>query len=75
MSRPSSARTCSGTGTNREAGAASSRAWCGRSWLYSDRNASTAACAAATSGNGPCAVKQSRLQGLVEPLHLARRGR
>src|SRR3954471_16696149 len=59
MSKPSSARTCSGTGTNGDPRGAVVEGLVGPVVVVLDPHASTAACAAATSGNGPCAAKQS----------------
>ena len=40
-------------GLNRDAGDAIARDWCGRSLLYSSRQASRAACSASRDSNGP----------------------
>jgi hypothetical protein len=44
---------------NREAGVAMPSDWCGRSWLYSCRQASTAAWAASIVANGPASLRKS----------------
>ena len=62
-------------GVNRLAGKAMSSDWCGRSVLYSCRQASSAACSASMLGERPVHVEQLALQGLVQPLDLAGRGR
>ena len=48
-----------GKGRNREAGVAMPRDWCGRSWLYSWRQASTAAWASSIVANGPAWSRKS----------------
>ena len=60
---------------NRSAGKAISSDWCGRLVLYSIRKAPTAACTAAASGHTFTSSSSSPREGLVEPLHLPRRGR
>ena len=44
---------------NREAGKAMPSDWCGRSALYSSRQASSAACNASSDSNGPCTSSSS----------------
>ena len=60
--RSSSADT---TGANRLAGKAMPGDWCGRSVLYSWRQASSAACNASMLSNGPVRFEQFTLEGLV----------
>ena len=47
-------------GANRLAGKAMPSDWCGRSVLYSCRQASSAACSASSAANGPCTSSSSR---------------
>ena len=62
-------------GVNRLAGKAMPSDWCGRSVLYSARQASSAACSASMRLERAVDVEQLALQGLVQPLDLAGRGR